>query len=143
MSEQFSHVSLAPPLQWPKDGVIRVRYENEIQDVWACRYGTLTELMKEGVARFGDREMLFFPDFDIRWSYNEFDTVVNNIAYCLQQDYGIAKGERVAIMMNNIPEAFVMYLAVSQIGAISVIVNARLAGDEARRQLEDLSLIHI
>jgi len=97
--------------------------------------------MKEGVARFGDREMLFFPDFNIRWSYNEFDAVVNNVAYCLQQDYGIEKGERVAIMMNNIPEAFVMYLALSQIGAISVIINARLAADEARRQLEDSGCI--
>ena len=138
MSRKSSQVSLTPPLQWPKDGVIKVRYENEIQDVWACRYGTLTELMKEGVARFGDREMLYFPDFNIRWNYNEFDTRVNNVSYCLKEDYGIQKGERVAIMMNNIPEAFVMYLALSQIGAISVIVNARLAADEALRQLADI-----
>jgi len=143
MSEKYSQASLKPPLQWPKDGVIKVRYEEEIQDLWACRYGTLTELMKEGVARFGDREMLFFPDFNIRWSYNEFDTVVNNVAFCLQQDYGIQKGERVAIMMNNIPEAFVMYLALAQIGAISVIVNARLAGDEALRQMEDSGCVAV
>jgi len=128
---------IKPPMEWPKTGVVTVRYEDEIQDVWASRYGTLTELAKEGVAKFGDREMWFFPDFDIRWTYNEFDAVVNNVAYGLHETYGIRKGDRVAIMATNIPEAFVSYLALSQIGAISVIINARLAAEEAERQFED------
>ncbi|MGW8320506.1 MAG: class I adenylate-forming enzyme family protein, partial [Thermodesulfobacteriota bacterium] len=104
---------------------------------WASRYGSLTELAKEGVAKFGDREMWYFPDFDIRWTYNEFDEAVNNVAYGLHETYGIRKGDRVAIMATNIPEAFVSYLALSQIGAISVIINARLAAEEAERQFED------
>ena len=125
------------PIEWPKTGVITVRYENEIQDVWASRYGTLTELAKEGVAKFGDREMWYFPDFNIRWTYNEFDALVNQVAYGLYEDNGIRKGDRVAIMATNIPEAFVSYLALSQIGAVSVIINARLAAEEAERQFED------
>jgi acyl-CoA synthetase (AMP-forming)/AMP-acid ligase II len=128
---------IKPPMEWPKTGVVTVRYEDEVQDVWASRYGSLTELAKEGVAKFGDREMWFFPDFDIRWTYNEFDAVVNNVAYGLYETYGIRKGDRVAIMATNIPEAFVSYLALSQIGAISVIINARLAAEEAERQFED------
>jgi len=128
---------IKPPMAWPKTGVVTVRYEDEVQDVWASRYGSLTELAKEGVARFGDREMWCFPDFDIRWTYNDFDEVVNNVAYGLHETYGIRKGDRVAIMATNIPEAFVGYLALSQIGAISVIINARLAAEEAERQFED------
>jgi long-chain acyl-CoA synthetase len=128
---------IKPPVQWPKTGVVTVRFNEEIQDVWASRYGTLTELAKEGVARFGDREMWYFPDFDLRWTYNEFDTVVNNVAWGLYETYGIRKGDRVAIMATNIPEAFVSYLALSQIGAVSVIINARLAAEEAQRQFED------
>jgi long-chain acyl-CoA synthetase len=128
---------IKPPMEWPKTGVVTVRYEDEVQDVWASRYGSLTELAKEGVAKFGDREMWFFPDFDIRWTYNEFGAVVNNVAYGLYETYGIRKGDRVAIMATNIPEAFVSYLALSQIGAISVIINARLAAEEAERQFED------
>ncbi len=128
---------IKPPMEWPKTGVVTVRYEEEIQDVWACRYGSLTELAKEGVARFGDREMWFFPDFNLRWTFNEFDTVVNNVAYGLYETYGIRKGDRVAVMATNIPEAFVSYLALSQIGAVSVIINARLAAGEAERQFED------
>ena len=72
------NAKIKPPMEWPKTGVVTVRYEDEVQDVWASRYGSLTELAKEGVAKFGDREMWFFPDFDIRWTYNEFDAVVNN-----------------------------------------------------------------
>ena len=128
---------IKPPVEWPKTGVVTVRFNEEIQDVWASRYGTLTELAKEGVARFGDREMWYFPDFDLRWTYNEFDTVVNNVAWGLYETYGIRKGDRVAIMATNIPEAFVSYLALSQIGAVSVIINARLAAEEAQRQFED------
>jgi acyl-coenzyme A synthetase/AMP-(fatty) acid ligase len=118
---------MKPPLQWNREGVIRVRFNDEIQDVWAKRYGNLTELMKEGVAKFGDKEMWYFPDFNIRWTFNEFDRMVNRVAYALSKDYGVGKGDRVAIMMNNVPEAFVAYLALSQIGAVSVIINARLA----------------
>jgi acyl-CoA synthetase (AMP-forming)/AMP-acid ligase II len=128
---------MKPPMEWPKTGVVTVRFDDEIQDVWASRYGTLTELMKEGVAKFGDREMWTFPDFNIRWTYNQFDTVVNNVAYGLYEEHGIRKGDRVAIMATNIPEAFVGYLALSQIGAISVIINARLAAEEAERQFGD------
>ena len=131
------NAKIKPPMEWPKTGVVTVRYEDEVQEVWASRYGSLTELAKEGVAKFGDREMWFFPDFGIRWTYNEFDTVVNNVAYGLYETYGIRKGDRVAIMATNIPEAFVGYLALSQIGAISVIINARLAAEEAERQFED------
>ncbi len=131
------NAKIKPPMEWPKTGVVTVRYEGEIQDVWASRYGSLTELAKEGVAKFGDREIWFFPDFGIRWTYNEFDAVVNNVAYGLYDTYGIRKGDRVAIMATNIPEAFVGYLALSQIGAISVIINARLAAEEAERQFED------
>jgi len=134
---QQMNAEIKPPMEWPKTGVVTVRYEDEVQDVWASRYGSLTELAKEGVARFGDREMWFFPDFGIRWTYNEFDAVVNNVAYGLYETYGIRKGDRVAIMATNIPEAFVGYLALSQIGAISVIINARLAAEEAERQFED------
>jgi long-chain acyl-CoA synthetase len=128
---------IKPPLEWPKTGVVTVRFNEETQDVWASRYGSLTELAKDGVARFGDREMWFFPDFNLRWTYNQFDAVVNNVAYGLHDDYGLRKGDRVAIMATNIPEAFVSYLALSQIGAVSVIINARLAAEEAERQLED------
>ncbi len=130
---------IRPPLEWPRKGVITARFNDEVQDVWASRYGSLTELAKEGTAKFGDREMWFFPDAGIRWTYNEFDTVVNNVAYGLQEEYGIRKGDRVAIMATNIPEAFVSYLALSQIGAVSVIINARLAAEEAERQFEDAS----
>ncbi len=138
MPEQVARNSVKPALEWPKDGVIPVRFDGMIEEVWACRYGSLTELMKAGVAAFGDKEMFYFPDVGVRWTYRQFDVIVNNVAYRLMKDYGIGKGDRMAIMMNNIPEAFVMYLALSQIGAISVIINARLTGDEAARQLRDI-----
>jgi len=137
MTETTTETGLRPGLEWPKDGVIPVRFDGMIEDVWACRYGSLTELMEAGVAEFGDKEMFYFPDVDVRWTYNQFDVIVNNVAYRLMKDYGIGKGDRVAIMMNNIPEAFVMYLALSRAGAISVIINARLAGDEVARQFRD------
>ena len=141
MSEQERPGPVKPPLAWPKTGVIDVNYSGELQTAWACRFGTLTEILKAGVARFGDKDMWYFPDHGIRWSFNAFDAVVNNVAYGLHEEYGIRKGDRVALMMTNVPEAFVSYLALSQIGAISVIINARLAPEEAARQLEDAGCV--
>ncbi|HOG06922.1 MAG TPA: class I adenylate-forming enzyme family protein [Syntrophales bacterium] len=143
MSEQERPGSVKPPLAWPNTGVIDVNYNGELQTAWACRFGTLTEILKAGVARFGDKEMWHFPDFDIRWSFNDFNAAVNNVAYGLQEDCGIRKGDRVALMANNVPEAYVCYLALSQIGAISVIINARLAPEEAARQLQDAGSIAV
>jgi hypothetical protein len=41
------NVRIKPPMEWPKTGLFTVRYEDEIQDVWASRYGSLRELAAE------------------------------------------------------------------------------------------------
>lgn len=128
---------------WPKEGIIQEWYKGRLEDVWAMRYATLTGIQKEGALKFKDKEMWIFPEFNIRWTYKEFDRLVNNVAYCLREDYGIEKGDRVAIMMTNIPEFVVSYLAIARIGAISVIINARLAAEEVQRQIIDSGSIAI
>ena len=49
---------------------------------------------------------------------------------CWLQSLGIEKGDRVAVMLDNCPEYFELYLACSRLGAIFVPVNFRLAPPE-------------
>ena len=45
---------------------------------------------------------------------------------CWLQSIGIEKGDRVAVMMNNCPEFFDLFLACSRLGAIFVPINFRI-----------------
>ncbi len=45
------NAKIKPPTEWPKTGLVTVRYEDEIQDVRASRYGSLTDLAAERSSR--------------------------------------------------------------------------------------------
>jgi fatty-acyl-CoA synthase len=74
------------------------------------------------VARFPDRDALVDMPSGRRWTYAEFDTVVDKVARALLA-LGVDKGERVGIWAPNLPEwSFVQY-ASARIGAILVNIN--------------------
>ncbi|MFC2060413.1 class I adenylate-forming enzyme family protein [Chloroflexota bacterium] len=74
----------------------------------ARRYG------KKTVIRFGKR----------RLSYASLDEASNKVANGLLR-LGISKGERVAIMLPNIPEFAIIYFGIVKIGAIAVLVDTK------------------
>ncbi len=49
---------------------------------------------------------------------------------CWLQSIGIEKGDRVAVMLNNCPEFFDLFLACSRLGAIFVPINFRVTSVE-------------
>jgi long-chain acyl-CoA synthetase len=73
---------------------------------------------------------------DVCLSYSELDKRVDALAFFLKSDCRVKKGDRVAIFLPNndlFPAAF---LAVSKIGAVSVVLNTRLTKPELEYQLE-------
>lgn len=74
--------------------------------------------------------------------YKEFDALVHQAAnYFLE--LGIAAHEMVALHMHNRPEYLVCWLALAQIGAISVPLNAHYRLDESRYVLEKCGIKRI
>lgn len=89
----------------------------------------------EGARGRGDATFLVFEDE--RLSFADVMSRVDAFADALVNRYGIAKGDRVAIAMRNLPEWVVAFAAVVSVGAASVSLNAWWSPDELDYALED------
>lgn len=82
----------------------------------------------------GDKVFLVYGDERI--DFDTFHRAVAATAIALK-DRGIAKGDRVAIIMRNLPEWPVAFYAAAAIGAIVTPLNAWCTGDELQYTLHD------
>src|SRR4051795_10448295 len=73
----------------------------------------------------------------IHASWREFAARTAGAATSLRDDYGLAPGDRVAIVMRNRPEYLEALYAIWHAGLVAVPVNARLHRDEIAYILED------
>ncbi|NOX17220.1 MAG: long-chain fatty acid--CoA ligase [Chlorobi bacterium] len=64
------------------------------------------------------------------WNYYELNNCVNLLAHSLSENYGIRKGNRIAVLSTNSPEYAALFLAGIKIGAILVPINFRLTETE-------------
>ena len=103
--------------------------------VYADRPKTLTELLDNTVNKYGDQEGLI--DQSARLSYRQFASSVSNVASALYYNYGIRKGDRVALMLRNGLEFATSFFALAKIGAITVPLNTALKGEELAFQVGD------
>lgn len=78
--------------------------------------------------RFGDSPYLVFPD--LRLSFREHLQAVSALAATFEREYGIGKGDRVAILGANAPEWCLAFWATISLGAIAVAMNGWWVGDE-------------
>jgi len=94
------------------------------------------------VAQNVERAAKYFPDkpaviFEgTSLSYGELNTRVNRLASTLSEN-GVARGDRVALYLPNIPAFIIAYLAIVRMGAIAVSVNSMLKADELQYILND------
>ena len=102
--------------------------------VYANRPETVYSMFAGAVKKYPQREAIKFGDICL--TYSELDRRVNSLASALVNDYGVKKGDRVAVLLKNndaFPPAF---LAISKIGAISVVLNTMLKTPELVYQLD-------
>ncbi|THD77559.1 MAG: long-chain fatty acid--CoA ligase [Phenylobacterium sp.] len=101
--------------------------------VWKNAPPTLRDLFLAGRA-FADREFLVLEDE--RATYEAFSRATLALAHQLQAD-GIAKGDRVAVIMRNLPEWPVAFFAAILAGAIVTPLNGWWTGPELQYGLAD------
>ena len=65
------------------------------------------------------------------------------IGALLVEEYGVRKGDRVAISMRNYPEWMTAFAAVTSIGAIAVAMNALWTPEEMEYGLKDSGYVQI
>ncbi len=71
-----------------------------------------------------------------QWTYRELNQRANQVANGLTR-LGIAKGDRVGVLLPNVPEYLETFFALAKIGAVMVLINWRLGNDEIRFVLSD------
>ncbi|TQN03244.1 long-chain acyl-CoA synthetase [Acidovorax temperans] len=103
-------------------------------DIDPTQYASLVALMDEAFRQYADRVAYSFMGKDI--SFAQTDTLSRAFAAYLQ-GLGLVKGDRVAIMMPNVPQYPVVVAAVLRAGFVVVNVNPLYTPRELEHQLKD------
>ena len=86
----------------------------------------LHQVLKEKAAQFGNREFLRFGEES--FGFQDFDQATDRVAAGLQA-LGVAKGDKVAIIMSNRPEYLFLWFGLGKLGAVEVPVNTAHRGE--------------
>ena len=117
-------------------------FEMEIQSVNGVRmpvyknaYPTMRALFEYGRATWGPRDMVVFEDERVTFEANA--RAVEHLAKALLNDFGLQKGDRVAICMRNYPQWPVAFWACLVSGLIATPLNSWWKGEELEYGLEN------
>ena len=103
-------------------------------DIDATVYPSLVALMEESFRKFADRTAYSFMGKEV--SFAQTDRLSLQLAAYLQ-GLGLARGDRVAIMMPNVPQYPVAVAAILRAGYVVVNVNPLYTPRELEHQLKD------
>src|SRR6187402_2545820 len=103
-------------------------------DIDPGQYASLVQLMEESFQKFAARPAYSFMGKDV--TYGQTDSLSQAFAAYLQ-GLGLARGDRVAIMMPNVPQYPVAVAAVLRAGYVVVNVNPLYTPRELEHQLKD------
>jgi long-chain acyl-CoA synthetase len=99
-----------------------------MQKVFKDRPKNVSEVLRNTTARYGDRTG--FISGERRWTFREFSDKVDRVALALQKEYGIRKGDRVAVLMGTDLDFLLAFFGTTRIGGIIVPLNSRFKGEE-------------
>ena len=103
-------------------------------DINPAQYSSLVGLMEESFQKYARRVAYSFMGKDL--TYAQTDSLSQAFAAYLQ-GLGLAKGDRVAVMMPNIPQYPVAVVAILRAGYVLVNVNPLYTPRELEHQLKD------
>jgi len=83
----------------------------------------------------GDADFLVYEDE--RTSFSQHYRIAATLAHRLREDFGVVKGDRVAIAMRNLPEWIMAFWAIVSAGGVAVPLNAWWTGEELQYGLTD------
>lgn len=95
----------------------------------------LSTLFEFAVQRYPDRIALI--QGDKRYTYQELDHEVNRIAASLQK-LGIAKHDRVIVLLKNRVETVILFWAIQRLGAIFTPINIRMSVEDIQYCVNDV-----
>ena len=104
-------------------------------DIDVSGNGSITDLFEQSVSAFGDK--VAYSSFGAELSFAEVDRLSRDFAAYLQNELGVKKGDRVAMMAPNTLVFAVGMFGVIRTGAVQVNVNPLYSPRELEHQLRD------
>ncbi len=101
------------------------------------RHPSVVHLLEDAMETYAGKTA--FRSFGQSISYAEVDALSRQFCAYLQNELGVKKGDRVAVMLPNIVAFPIVFLGIMRAGAIQVNVNPLYTPRELQHQLNDAS----
>jgi long-chain acyl-CoA synthetase len=98
-------------------------------------HGSVLELLEAAMRRYADKPA--FRCFGQTLTYADTDRLSRNFAAYLQGKLGVKKGDRIAVMLPNIPAFPLAMIGIVRAGGVQVNVNPLYTPRELEHQLND------
>ncbi len=98
-------------------------------------YASINDLLDRSVRKFSDRPA--FENMGTQISFHELNTLATAFAAYLQQDLGLLKGDRVAIMLPNLLQYPIALFGILKAGLTVVNTNPMYTARELEHQMKD------
>ncbi|MCY3795380.1 MAG: AMP-binding protein [Gammaproteobacteria bacterium] len=100
--------------------------------VFAENHAYLSQVFK-CLETYGERE--FIVHEDVRLTFAECRTQAARLAHHLANQCAVEPGDRIGLVLPNSPEWMLSFIAISAIGAVPALINARAGADEVNHCL--------
>jgi long-chain acyl-CoA synthetase len=98
-------------------------------------YGSILELVEQTFEKYSNNDSFYC--MGTSYTYGELDILSKKFASYLQNDLGLKKGDRVALMMPNILQYPIALYGILRAGLVAVNVNPLYTARELEHQLND------
>ena len=109
-------------------------YEKGVAPDVAFEEKTLSQILESAAVRFPTRTATVFEGG--RLTYAELKDAVDRLATALVH-FGVRPGDRVAIMLPNLPQTVIAWFGVLRAGGVAVMTNPMYVGREVEHQFND------
>src|SRR5689334_21973196 len=109
-------------------------------DIDPQQYASLAALAEDALTRHADKSAYVLMDH--AFTYRDIDRLSAAFAAWLQRQ-GFSKGERIALMLPNVPQYPVAMLGALRAGLVVVNTNPLYTADELRHQLKDSGAVAV
>ncbi len=100
-------------------------------------------LLKKSANDFPNNVLMHFPETNKKYTYYETDYYANVLSNAFVKEFGIKKGDGIAIMTPNCPEYVFTVYASSQTGGILIPINFLLKNKETKHIIDSSGMVKI
>lgn len=113
-------------------------YDEGVPPTIAIPLVPLPDLLRSAARRFPQHSAIYFGN--ARYTYRELNQEANRFAHALRS-LGLNLGDRVAILLPNLPQFIIAFYGTLKAGGVAVLISPQESPDEWKRQIAE-SAVH-